>query len=174
MAKGTLPAREIAGIVRDAALTLDPDLIVDPAGTMDDHLQYIYFLPRMAALLLTLAGVLALVLACLGLYGMVSYGVSRRTREMGIRLALGADRTGLVALVLKRAMALVALGGIVGMGAALAFGQIAERFILGNDSLDPMALLATPVLLAAVAGLAAWIPARRASRVDPMEVLRTE
>jgi ABC-type antimicrobial peptide transport system permease subunit len=119
-------------------------------------------------------GVLALVLACIGLYGMVSYGVSQRGREMGIRLALGADRQSVVQLVLKGGLTLVAVGGGVGIMASVGLGQLVERFLLGVGGLDPLALLAAPLLLGAVAITATYVPARRASRVDPVQALRSE
>ena len=128
----------------------------------------------MAAGMLSLVGVLALVLACVGLYGMVSYGASRRTREMGIRLALGADRQGVIGLVLKSGLKLVAIGGAVGIGGSLVLGQLLERFLFGVGGLDPVALVAAPVLLGSVAVLASYQPARRASRVDPVQALRAE
>lgn len=119
-------------------------------------------------------GLLALVLACIGLYGMVSYGVSQRGREMGIRLALGADRQSVVQLVLKGGLTLVAVGGGVGIMASVGLGQLVERFLLGVGGLDPLALLAAPLLLGAVAITATYVPARRASRVDPVQALRSE
>lgn len=119
-------------------------------------------------------GVLALVLACIGLYGMVSYGVSQRGREMGIRLALGADRQSVVQLVLKGGLTLVAVGGGVGIMASVGLGQLVERFLLGVGGLDPLALLAAPLVLGAVAITATYVPARRASRVDPVQALRSE
>jgi ABC-type antimicrobial peptide transport system permease subunit len=128
----------------------------------------------MGALLLTLIGVLALVLACLGLYGMVSYSVSRRTREMGIRLALGAERGGVVAMVLKGGFVLVGIGAVIGIVAALALGQAVEGFLVGVSGFDALSIVAAPAVLAVVGGLATYLPARRASRVDPVRALRTE
>jgi ABC-type lipoprotein release transport system permease subunit len=122
---------------------------------MADHLGYIYFLPRMAALMLSAVGVLALVLASLGLYGMVSYSVARRTREVGIRLALGAEAGQVLSLVMHGGMRVVLVGGAVGMAAALGLGVLVERFLIGVGSMDPVALVAAPLLLAAVAAAAA-------------------
>jgi ABC-type antimicrobial peptide transport system permease subunit len=113
-------------------------------------------------------------MACVGLYGMVSYAVSRRTREMGIRLALGAERGRVVALMVRGGLALVAVGAALGLAVALSTGFLMEGFLIGVATLDPVALLAAPVLLGAVAGLAAYVPARRAARVDPVEALRSE
>ena len=128
----------------------------------------------MAAAMLSLVGGLALLLACIGLYGMVSYGVSRRTREMGIRLALGADRQSVVQLVLRGGLTLVAVGAAVGIALSLGLGQLVERFLLGVGGFDLLALLAAPVVLGVVAVTATYVPARRASRVDPVQALRTE
>ena len=176
VARGNLPPAEIAGVIRDEVLALDPDLMVASVGTMDDHLRYIYFLPRMAALAPDTRGRAGSHLACLGLYGMVSYGVSRRTREMGIRLALGADRQAVVTLVLKGAMALVLVGGVVGVVAALGFGRLVERFLLGVNGLDPMGAARDPGLAwsggraggvdPCAAGQSEWIRWRRCGRND--------
>jgi ABC-type antimicrobial peptide transport system permease subunit len=143
-------------------------------GTMDDHLGYVYFLPRMAALLLTFIGLLALVLACIGLYGMVSYNVSRRTREMGIRLALGADQGRVVAMVLTSGLAIVGAGAFVGILGSIGLGRAVEGFLYGTGALDPLAIFAAPVVLGLVAALATYLPARRAAGVDPVRALRTE
>jgi ABC-type antimicrobial peptide transport system permease subunit len=119
-------------------------------------------------------GVLALLLACMGLYGMVSYNVARRTREMGIRLALGADRGSVVGMVLKGGLAVVAVGAAFGIVGAILLGQVVSGFVYGAGTLDPLAILAAPVILGLVAALATYVPARRASGVDPVRALRTE
>ena len=128
----------------------------------------------MAALMLSFVGALALMLACMGLYGMVSYGVSRRTREMGIRLALGAERREVIHMVLKSGLTLVGVGAGVGIVASVGLGQVVEQFLYGVGGLDPLTVLAAPLLLALVASLATYLPARRAARVDPVRALRTE
>jgi predicted permease len=174
VARGASTPASLAGLIREHARAIDPEVFVTEVGTMDDHLGYVLFLPRMGALLLTLIGVLALVLACLGLYGMVSYGVSRRTREMGIRLALGAERGGVVAMVLKGGFVLVGIGAVIGIVAALALGQAVEGFLVGVSGFDALSIVAAPAVLAVVAALATYLPARRASRVDPVRALRTE
>ena len=172
--RGSVPAGELAAIARDEVRSVDADLFLSEVRTLEGHLGYVYFLPRMAATLLSLIGGLALILACMGLYGMVSYGVSRRTREMGIRMALGAERGAVVALVLRSGLVLVAIGGALGMAASLGFGALVEGFLFGIGGTDPLALLAAPAVLALVAVLAAYVPARRASRVDPVRALRSE
>jgi predicted permease len=176
VATGNVPAGELAGLVRSEALAVDTRVFMTEVGTMDDHLGYAYFLPRMAAIVLSLIGLLALALACMGLYGMVSYNVSRRTREMGIRLALGADRQRVVTMVLQRGVVLVGAGAAVGIAGSIALGSVvgSGSFLLGVGALDTPSLLAAPVVLSLVAGLATYLPARRASRVDPVRALRSE
>ncbi len=174
VARGDLPPGELAARIRAEARRLDPDIFLSRVGTMADHLGYVYFLPRMAAVMLSAVGALALILASLGLYGMVSYSVARRTREMGIRQALGADSGQVVALMMRGGMRVVVVGGAVGMAAALGLGALVERFLIGVGSMDPVALVAAPLLLAAVAAAAAWLPARRVSRVHPVPALRSD
>lgn len=174
VARGALPAGELANRIRDEARRLRPGILVSEVGTMDDHLAYIYFLPRMAAFLISLVGLLALVLACVGLYGMVSYTVARRTREVGIRMALGAESGSVVAMVMRGGLGVVAVGGVLGLVASVGVGTVLERFLIGVEGLDPLVLGATPLTLFALAALAAWLPARRVSRVDPVRALRSE
>jgi putative ABC transport system permease protein len=174
VARGRAPAPELAASVRDEARALDPDIVLSDVGTMATHLNYIFFLPRMAALLLSVLGVMALGLAALGLSGMVSYAVARRTREVGIRLALGAERRRVVALVMRGAVVVVVAGGACGLVAAVALGRLADRFLIGVGALDPLALVAVPLALTAVAAVASYVPARRVSRVDPVLALRAD
>ena len=176
VARGNVPAAELAGLIRTEALSIDPEVFLTQVGTLDDHLGYIYFLPRMAALVLSLIGLLALLLACMGLYGMVSYNVATRTREMGIRLALGADGQRVINLVLHGGVALILVGGAIGVAGSvlLATALRSSGFLFDVSAFDPISLLAAPLLLGAVALLATFMPARRASRVDPVQALRSE
>jgi predicted permease len=176
VATGSAPPGELASMVRAEALAIDGRVFMTEVGTMDDHLGYVYFLPRMAAVVLSMIGLLALLLACIGLYGMVSYNVSRRTREMGIRLALGADRQRVVSLVLRGGLVLIGVGAAVGIAGSLGLGSLlgSASFLLGVGALDPLALLAAPALLSLIAGVATYLPARRAARVDPVRALRSE
>lgn len=176
VARGNTSPGELAAAVRTEVLAIDPEVFLNSVQTMDDHLGYVYFLPRMAAVVLSLVGVLALVLACMGLYGMVSYNVSRRTREMGIRLALGADAQQVINMVLHSGLALIGLGAGVGIVGSIGLASMvrASGFLYDVSAFDPLSLLAAPILLAAIAGLATYMPARRASRVDPVQALRTE
>jgi predicted permease len=170
------PAAALNGI-RDAIRTLDPNLPIYNARTMTEHMQTAVFAQRMAADLLGALGVLALLLAAIGLYGVMAYAVSQRTQEMGIRLALGASPGALLGMVVKQGMRLTIVGLAIGLTLALAaFGSIgAMRTLLpGISPLDPITFVGVPVILASIAALAAWIPARRAGKVDPLVALRYE
>jgi macrolide transport system ATP-binding/permease protein len=170
------PARTLNGI-RDAIRTLDPNLPLYNVRTLTEHMQTAVFAQRMAADLLGALGILALLLAAIGLYGVIAYAVSQRTQEMGIRLALGASPGALLAMIVGHGMRLTIVGLVIGLSLALAaFGSIgAVRTLLpGISPLDPMTFVAVPLILAVIAALAAWIPARRAGRVDPLTALRYE
>jgi putative ABC transport system permease protein len=125
-------------------------------------------------LLLTIFGVAALVLASIGIYGLMAYSVQQRTQEMGIRMALGADRKKIRNLVVWQGMQLTIAGVIVGVCAAFGLTRLIASFLFGVKSWDPIVFVTVPVILAAVALLAVWLPATRASRLDPMEALRVE
>jgi predicted permease len=163
--------------VRDAIRGIDPNLPLYDARTLTEHMQVAVFAQRMAANLLGAMGVLALLLAAIGLYGVMAYAVSQRTQELGIRLALGASPGSLLGMILGQGMRLTTVGLAIGLVLALAaFGSIgAVRSLLpGISPLDPMTFLAVPVVLALIAFLASWIPGRRAGRVDPLVALRYE
>ncbi len=129
---------------------------------------------RLIARLTELFGALALVLACVGLYGVTAYGVARRTNEIGIRMALGADGGNVLGLVLRGALAQLGVGLAIGIPAAIAGGHVLAHQLYGVKSYDPMILGAAALILAACAIVAASVPARRATRVDPMVALRYE
>jgi predicted permease len=161
--------------VRNAIRAIDPNLPVYDARTITEHMQGAVFAQRMAADLLGAMGVLALLLAAIGLYGVMAYAVNQRTQEMGIRLALGASPSALLNMVIGQGMKLTAAGLVIGLALALgAFGSIgAVRTLLpGISPLDPMTFIAVPLALAAIAFLATFFPARRAGRVDPVVALR--
>jgi len=163
--------------VRNAIRALDPALPVYDARTLSEHMQIAVFAQRMAANLLGAMGVLALVLAAIGLYGVMAYAVSQRTQELGIRLALGASPSSLLNMIVGQGMKLTIVGLVIGLSLALAaFGSIgAVRTLLpGISPLDPMTFIAVPALLAVIAFLATWVPARRAGRVDPLVALRVD
>jgi predicted permease len=125
-------------------------------------------------LLLTIFGASALVLAAIGIYGLMAYSVQQRTQEMGIRMALGADRSRIRNLVVWQGMQLALIGAVIGVGAAFALTHLIASFLFGVKPYDPVVFVTVPVILSAVALLAVWLPATRASKLDPMESLRVE
>ena len=167
------PAPMVAEI-RNAIRALDATLPVYDARTVSEHMQVAVFAQRMAANLLGAMGVLALLLAAIGLYGVMAYAVSQRTQEMGIRLALGASPSSLLNMILGQGMKLTAIGLAIGLALALgAFGSIgAVRTLLpGISPLDPITFITVPLTLTLIAFLATWIPGRRAGKVDPLVAL---
>jgi macrolide transport system ATP-binding/permease protein len=163
--------------VRNAIRGLDPNLPLYDARTLTEHMQVAVFAQRMAANLLGAMGVLALLLAAIGLYGVMAYAVSQRTQELGIRLALGASPSSLLNMIVGQGMRLTTIGLAIGLALALgAFGSIgAVRTLLpGISPLDPITFVSVPVVLASIALLASWIPGRRAGKVDPVIALRYE
>ena len=129
---------------------------------------------RALLLYLSLFAGVGLVLAAIGLYGVLAYSVARRTREIGIRMALGAQISDVMRLILRQGLAVVLWGGVFGIAVALATGKVLRAYLFGVSSNDPVTLIAVALLLAPVALLACWLPARRAARIDPMEALRYE
>ncbi|HEU0178069.1 MAG TPA: FtsX-like permease family protein, partial [Blastocatellia bacterium] len=119
-------------------------------------------------------GLLALLLSCLGLYGILSYAVARRASEIGIRMALGADRRDVLWLVLRDALRLVLIGAALGVPAALAVARLVASQLFGISAADPGAVVAATLALFAVAAMAGYLPARRATRVDPLVALKCE
>ncbi|HEX3891859.1 MAG TPA: ABC transporter permease [Terracidiphilus sp.] len=142
--------------------------------TMDQIVADSYGSQRLAAHLLEIFGGCALVLCMAGLYGLLAYVVSQRTRELGVRIALGASRGALLWMVIRQAGGMLLAGVAVGMGLALASGKLVSRFLYGVSAHDGWTMIAAPVLLLAVGLVAAYVPARRAASVDPMEALRSE
>jgi len=116
----------------------------------------------------------ALALACLGLYGILSYAVARRTREIGVRMALGAQRCDVLAAVIRQGMTLTLLGCVLGMILAVALTRVVSSLLYGITATDPLTFVLTVLLLSAVALVSCWLPAHRAARIDPMEALRHE
>jgi ABC-type antimicrobial peptide transport system permease subunit len=174
VARGNLPDAQIAGQLRQLIKEVDSRLVIMETKTMAEHLSVQLFPPRAAAGLLGVFGLLALILATTGLYGTVAFNVSRRTREMGIRLSLGADANKVVRMVLRGAMGLAVVGGVMGLLVSLGLAQVVSGFLYGTRAFDPVTFTVVPVILLGVAAVAAFIPARRASRVNPVEVLKAE
>ena len=126
----------------------------------------------MAGILLGVLGALALALASVGLYGVMAYSVSQRTREIGVRMALGAGRASVLAMVLRQAMTLVVAGLALGLAGAFAVSRVVSGLLFGLSAIDPATFMGVGVLLVLVATLATYVPARRASRLDPLRALR--
>jgi ABC-type antimicrobial peptide transport system permease subunit len=160
--------------LRKAFAALDPNLPFLDVRTFAEHMGAAVFFMRLAAIMLGIFGGLALLLASMGIYSVIAYSVSQRTRELGIRTALGAARRDILSLVLGEGMVLTSIGLVVGGGLAFGVAKLLSSQLLGVSAGDPWTFLTIAVLLAGVALLASWIPARRASRIDPMVALRTE
>lgn len=159
--------------IREAARALDPDLIVD-VTKLEDNLELWRTPSRIVAVLSGVLGALALLLAAIGVHGVVSYGVSQRIREIGMRLALGADGRDVMSLVLRQAMRPVVIGGAVGIVVSAAVSQVLSGVLYGVGAHDPIAFVVVPLFLVAMAFVSSYIPARRASRLDPTDALRHE
>jgi putative ABC transport system permease protein len=142
--------------------------------TLSSHLAAMMLPARLGAIAFTLFAGLALALAVLGVYGVVSYAVARRTREMGIRLAVGASPTGIVRLLMREGMTLVVVGAAIGLALGMAATRLLEALLFGVRTGDPLTFVGAPLLLLAVGAVASLLPARRASRIDPARVLKTE
>jgi predicted permease len=168
---------DVAGMpaaVRQVVQRLDPNLPIFDMKTMESQVDESLFLERLVATLSLIFGALATVLAAVGLYGVMSYTVSRRTREIGIRMALGAARTSVLWMVLRE-VATMAVGGIVvGLPVAIGLSRFVQSQLYGLSPTDPTTLGVATIILGSVAMLAGYVPARRATRVDPMRALRYE
>ena len=142
--------------------------------TMDEHLGIMLFPARLGAILTSLFAVVALCLASIGLYGIVSYAVARRSREIGIRMSLGAEPGRVVREIVREGMILALVGAGVGLALAFAGAQVLRSLLFGVGAIDPMTFGAVPAVLLAVALGASYLPARRASRIDPVRALKAE
>jgi predicted permease len=160
--------------VRRQIAALDPNLAVSGTETMDEHVDKALLMPRLIAVLLGVFGAVGLTLATVGLYGVMSYSVRRRTREIGIRMALGARAGGVLRLVARQGLALAGIGVAIGLALALMLSRFAASLLYGIGATDPLTFVVVPALLLAVAVLAVLLPARRAARTDPLTALRYE
>jgi putative ABC transport system permease protein len=160
--------------IRREVLAIDPEQPIYNVSTMVDVVSRSVFLPRISMLLLGAFAVTALLLAVVGIYGVVSYGVNERTRELGVRMALGAGATDTLRLVLGRSLRLVAIGTACGLVASFAVTRLLARLLYDVSPLDPMVFAGVSLLLAAAGVVASLIPARRATRVDPIVALRIQ
>jgi len=166
--------RRVADAARQALTTLDATVPAFDVRTQEMQLTESIRTERLFALLAMLLGAVVLLLAAVGLYGVVAYSVERRTSEIGIRMALGAERTWVRRMVLRESLVLALVGVIVGVPAASAGTRVVHTLLFGLEPGDPVLLAAAALLLLLVALAAAYIPARRASNLDPLVALRTE
>ncbi len=173
VARTAAPASVAEGIraeIRRAA----PDLPIESTVTMDEAVAASVAQPRFRTLLLVLFAAAATLIATCGIYGLMAYAVTQRRREIGVRMALGAERRDVLRLVLTRAFRIVVAGVIVGLAGAAGVTRVLQRFLFGVTPTDPIAFTIVTLLLMAVGVMAAWLPARRATRIDPCAALRAE
>jgi len=160
--------------IRDAIRAMGADLLVSDVVTLDQQVNQTLSIERLVSALSAVFGVLASLLACIGLYGVMSYDVARRTREIGIRVALGAQGSDVVRLVMRETLLMILFGLAIGLGVAVAASHLIASLLFGLSPNDPLTIGLAASILAAVALLAGYLPASRAARVEPMVALRHE
>jgi putative ABC transport system permease protein len=168
------PAQSIVPAIKNAIWSADKDQPIFNVRTMEEMVQEVTSAQRLAFLLLGLFSGLALTLATIGIYGVTSYSVSQRTREIGVRMALGAEKHDVLKLVVGNGLNLTILGIVIGAAGALVLTRFMTSFLYGIRPSDPLTFIAVSALLIAVGAIASYIPARRASKVDPLIALRYE
>ena len=164
----------IMAVIRKAVTTLDPNLPVDDMRTLPDQIEENVFLDRFVTTLSTAFAVLATLLAAIGLYGVLAYTVSLRTKEIGLRMALGAQPGRVRGMVLKQVALMMAVGGTIGLTVAVWVGSIASALLFEMKGWDPLVLVGAAIGLTLVALAAGYAPANRAAHIDPMRALRYE
>jgi putative ABC transport system permease protein len=172
--RSTLSTSSVAMAIRQEVQKLDKELPVTDVATMPDMLEASLSQPRFRTLLLGLFAAMALVLAATGIFGVISYSVSCRTNEIGVRVALGASRGAILRMVLRETLILTLLGLAVGVPSALAASRLVRNLLFDVSTSDPATLATVALALTAVATLAGYVPARRATRVNPITALRSE
>lgn len=165
---------QLAPAMREAVLSVDKDQPVYRVRTMEQFLSDMMAAPRATAYLLSALAIVAIILAAVGIYGVMSYTIAQRTHEIGIRVALGARRADVLRLVLTQGMKLAVVGIVIGTGGAVIVTRMMDPLLYGVRPNDPLTFAVVAVVLASVALLACYIPARRAMKVDPMVALRYE
>lgn len=166
--------RATLGAVRDALRQVDPSLPLLEIRTLAQHVENNLITQRMPAQMLAFLGPLSLVLAAIGLYAVIAYALAQRTREIGVRIALGSSTGRVVGLMVWQGMRVVLIGGAAGWVVALTIGYFLQRRLVGVHFGEPIVYAGVPLLLLGVTALACWLPARRAAHVDPMVALRSE
>jgi putative ABC transport system permease protein len=174
VARTTGEPEKIFHAVKAEVGALDPEMPLFDAKTLEEHIGVSLFLQRMAAKLLSIFGLLALSLSAVGLYGVMAYAVSQRTRELGIRISVGAQRSDVLKLILGQGLTLSAIGMTGGLVAALIVTRFTAHLLYGISAADPLTFTVIPALLLGVALVASYFPARRATKIDPMIAVRAE
>jgi predicted permease len=164
----------IAPALRAEVRDLDPDLPLADMRTMTESLGIALLPARLAGTVLAVFGILGLLLAAIGIYGLMAYSVAQRTREIGIRMAVGAAATQVIGALMRQGLVLVAAGAAFGLAGGWGVWHLVRSMLHGATAPDPVTFIGVPLLLIAVAALAIWIPARRAALVDPVVALRIE
>ncbi len=167
------PAALVAS-AKEAAHTLDPAMTIFDVRTLQTHLDNALILPRLAAVAFGICGLMGLLISTIGIYGVVNFSVVRRTKEIGVRMALGAGRGQVLALILRQGLALTGAGCLLGITVALFFGRLARSALYGVSPNDPFAFAVAPLILVLIALAACLIPARRAAGIDPIRSLRCQ
>jgi predicted permease len=172
--RSAMPVGSLAGAVRAAVAEIDKNVPVADLRSQEEQIRLSLGMERMFASLVGGFGVIAALLAAIGLYGLMAYGVARRQAEIGIRLALGAERYQVQWMVMRDSLIMAAVGLAVGVPAALALSRLVKASLYGVEPADPLSYAFAGVAMLAVAGAAAWLPARSAAKVDPAKALRCE
>jgi predicted permease len=168
------PPESVVPSIGAAIREMDPSIALFSAGSMEGQLSWTFFPARVAAIALGAFGILVLVLAATGIYGVMAYAVSRRTREIGIRMAIGATQPQVLRLVARSAAILIGTGLFLGLAVALVAGRLLERILYGVKPSDPLSFAIVFAIMLGVGAVATFAPARRATRIDPMQALRQE
>ena len=174
MIRSVLPPLSLVPAVRKVVVGIDRNQQLEGITTQKLAIKASVHLERLMTLLIGGFALLGLTLSCIGMYGLMAYNVARRTAEMGIRKALGARPWDVARPILREALTLAAVGVAIGLPVALALGRLMQAVLYGIEPHDSLTVIGTIVIMVTVAALAAWIPARRAAKVDPMEALRYE
>jgi predicted permease len=174
LVKTSMDPRALESLVRQQIAALDPNMAVFNAETMREHVDKSLLIPRISALLLGIFGAIGLTLAAIGLYGVMSYSVRRRTREIGIRMALGAKRPTVLRMILRQGLILTAIGLAIGLAIALALGRFTASVLYGTSGTDLLTFVIVSLVLLATAAVAVLVPALRAAHVEPTTALRYE
>jgi ABC-type antimicrobial peptide transport system permease subunit len=172
--RSSLPTDQVVRGIRDVSKRIDPNLPLEDLKTMPQQVRENVFLDRMISTMSAAFAALATLLAAIGLYGVLAYSVAQRTREIGVRMALGADSSRVQLMVLRQVGMMTLVGGVIGIAGAVGLGKGAQSLLYQLEGSDPVVFATAAVVLVLVALGAGYLPALRASRIDPMTALRYE